>query len=415
MGSITIPGALLGSAVIGGVGAGVQANAAQGAAKTQATAAETAAQQQAASEQQAINAQLQMFGVQQQNLAPYNAAGQNALASLQYGLGVGSPTPSQPVTAAQVSQPGAAAVQQSTTPDWNAYVQNNPDILAAYQAGAGNGMSMAAFGQQQWQQYGQNEFTNGGRQYSPYGPKQTAQPAPAAQAAPPAQPQQDAYGSTMPAPVNGPFAPPPGQTQPGASAFGGLNPSALGPVPTFNWSPTQDQLAQTPGYQFTLNQGLNQLQNQKSAAGGALGGNQLKAIQQYAQGLAGTTYQQNFSNAQTQYQDQLGSYDTGLQNQQQQYNMLANLVNTGQGAAAGVGAGALSTGQGIGNNLASIGAALAGGTTGAANANSAGTIAGANAFSNVGSSLGQNFLTAALLQNGGLGTSGGGYAMPEFY
>lgn len=58
-------------------------------------------------------------------------------------------------------------------------------------------------------------------------------------------------------------------------------------------------LAQTPGYQFQLQQGLQGVQQQLAAQGGAATGGALKALTQYGQGLAQNYYQNAFNNAAT--------------------------------------------------------------------------------------------------------------------
>lgn len=102
-------------------------------------------------------------------------------------------------------------------------------------------------------------------------------------------------------------------------------------------------LQATPGYQFTKQQGLEATTN-KAAAMGLLGsGNTLQALDQFGSGLAQQTYQGQVAN-------------------------LQNLVNTGQGAAAGVAGTIENTGNNLaniavnqGNNLANIDVNLAAG------------------------------------------------------
>lgn len=135
-------------------------------------------------------------------------------------------------------------------------------------------------------------------------------------------------------------------------------------------------LDQTPGYQFTLNQGLQGILDSASATGGVGGGNTLKAITNYGQGLASTTYQQQLQNYMAQ--------------QQQQFGELQNVAGSGQNAAANLGAiGAQTAGQ-IGSN-----------TIGAGNAAAAGTVGATNAITNGASNIGSNYLLAQLLQGGG--------------
>lgn len=195
------------------------------------------------------------------------------------------------------------------------------------------------------------------------------------------------------------------------------------------FNPTQAQLEATPGYEFTLSQGLKSAQNSYAAEGLGQSGAAEKGAIDYATGLAGTTYQQQFSNYLAQNQQNL-SNTLGIQNQQynqaynteqQQFNQLAGVVGSGQNAAAGLGslslqntgavnalntAGAAATAAGT----AGAGSATAAGTVGAANASAAGTIGSANALTSGATGLGNNALSYALLSNNGMfgGSSSGG-------
>lgn len=89
------------------------------------------------------------------DLAPYQSAGTAALPQLMALLGLGT------------GQPGNYG-----QPNYAAYVQNNPDVLAAYNNGNGKGATMDQFGQWHWDNFGQNEVNSGdpNRTYTPYGP-----------------------------------------------------------------------------------------------------------------------------------------------------------------------------------------------------------------------------------------------------
>lgn len=130
-------------------------------------------------------------------------------------------------------------------------------------------------------------------------------------------------------------------------------------------APTAAQAAATPGYQFQLQQGLSAAQNSAAAQGGLLSGGTLAGLNNYAQGVASTNYQNTFNNALTQYNS---AYGTFLNNQQNQYNMLAGQSAQGLGAANS--GNQLLTG--IGGDIASLygaqGQAKAAGTIGSANA-----------------------------------------------
>lgn len=120
------------------------------------------------------------------------------------------------------------------------------------------------------------------------------------------------------------------------------------------FDPTMAELRKTPGYQFTLDEGLKAAQNAYAAQGLGISGPAVKGAEQYAEGLASTTYQQ-----------QLQNY---LAQNAQKYNMLMGLTQIGAGAAAGTASAGQFTGAQMGANLASIGNAQAAGTLGAYNA-----------------------------------------------
>lgn len=129
-------------------------------------------------------------------------------------------------------------------------------------------------------------------------------------------------------------------------------------------APTAEEASKTPGYQFQLQQGENALQKSAAASGGLLSGGTLAGMNQYAQGLASSNYQNTFNNALTQYQS---AYNTFQNNQNNTYQRLMGM--SGQGLSAAGGAGNLISG--IGGDIASLmgqrGAAQAGGTMGSAN------------------------------------------------
>ena len=145
---------------------------------------------------------------------------------------------------------------------------------------------------------------------------------------------------------------------------------------TSQFQPTMAQLEQTPGYQFSLDQGLKATQNSYAAQG--LGA--LKGAANYAQGLASTTYQQQFQN--------------NLSQNAQIANILQNQVNTGANSAAGL------SNAGIQSTALSNQAAMSG-----AAASAAGTVGQANAYASGLSGLGGAATSYALInsmQNGGI-------------
>ena len=124
-------------------------------------------------------------------------------------------------------------------------------------------------------------------------------------------------------------------------------------VAGFQYDPAKD-----PEYQFMLSQGSSAITNQASALGGVNSGATLKALSDYGQQTALSSYQNEFSN-----------WNTQMNNV---FSRLMNAINVGQSSAAGVGTAATGTGQEIGNNLIGAGNARAAGTMGSANALSGG-------------------------------------------
>ena len=119
------------------------------------------------------------------------------------------------------------------------------------------------------------------------------------------------------------------------------------------FNPTMEDLEKTPGYQFTLGQGLKTLDNKFASKGLGLSGNALRGAADYTTGLASTTYQQNFDN----YWNQNKNI----------YGMLSGMGNVGLSAAQSLAGSAGQFGQMIGNDLIGAGNAQAGGTMGAYN------------------------------------------------
>lgn len=102
------------------------------------------------------------------------------------------------------------------------------------------------------------------------------------------------------------------------------------------FQPTQAQLAGTPGYQFTLGQGLKSVQNSYAAKGLGNSGAALKGAADYATGDASTTYNQQFQNY--------------LAQNQSIYGMLTGQSQQGLSAAGALtGAGTTAAGQQSGN------------------------------------------------------------------
>ncbi len=187
----------------------------------------------------------------------------------------------------------------------------------------------------------------------------------------------------------------------GQSAVGDLS-SLLAPGGALSqpWTgkftaPTAAQAAATPGYQFTLQQGQNAIQNSAAAQGNLLSGGTEAALDQYSQGLASTNYQQAFNNALTQYGT---AYNTFQNNQANQFNRLASVAGLGQVTAGQLG----SEGQQAASNTANInltsGAQIGQDYLNAASARASGYNAIGNAAGNLSSYA--NLLPLYSLMNG---------------
>ena len=113
-------------------------------------------------------------------------------------------------------------------------------------------------------------------------------------------------------------------------------------------------LQATPGYQFTLDQGLQGVNNSAAAKGGLLSGANMKAINDYAQGQASTGYQAAWDRAQSAYQNAFGRNQQKFQNLQSMANNGQNAA-TNQGGYSMAGAGMLSNNNtNYGSNMSSL-------------------------------------------------------------
>lgn len=335
MPSISIPTAL---AVASVAATAYSATSAKSAAKTQAKAAGSA-----------VQLQQSMFDTIQQNLNPYMQLGNSAMPMLQGlmgvggGMGPGGPGGGPGGPGFPSTDPGGGGGPFTPAP-----AGPTPGMLAAQAAGP----------------HSKNPLTSGvggvisglGSPLGAAGPlgqllggKKNAKPLQdIAAAMAKGIPISDAawakagYGPGGAGP-GGPAAGP----ATGGPASGG-NP--LGATP---FDP-QSFLEKTPGYQFVKNQGLQATQNSYASHGLSESGAALKGAANYAEGLAGTTYEQRL---------------------QDYFQMLSG----GQNAAAGLGQFGTQAGLNMGNTAMSGAAATAGGTIGAANAVTGGITGIANA------------------------------------
>ena len=127
----------------------------------------------------------------------------------------------------------------------------------------------------------------------------------------------------------------------------------------FSFDPSN--LQNTPGYQFTMQQGLRGVQNQMASQGLGLSGAQLKGAETYASGLANQTYGDQYNRA-------LSTYNTNYQTAANNVNRLQALVNTGQNSGAQTGQAGIQSANNAGNYLTQAGNAQASGIMGASNA-----------------------------------------------
>lgn len=170
--------------------------------------------------------------------------------------------------------------------------------------------------------------------------------------------------------------------QGGQQAEGQLNTLLGAPVNQFSYDPSQ--VANDPGYQFTLQQGQKALEQSAAARGQSLSGGQLKALSQFNQGNA-ATYENQF------YNQALGTFNTNQAQLQQRVGDLFGQTSQGQGAATTLGQqqiGGAEYGSNAEQNAAALKANLGlqysgqfgNAETGSANSSAASILAGSSAM-----------------------------------
>jgi hypothetical protein len=152
--------------------------------------------------------------------------------------------------------------------------------------------------------------------------------------------------------------------QQGVGAYSNLEAA----IPGLTAPITMDQktLEATPGYQFNLSQGLRGVDSVVHQPG--LSGAQAKAAATYATGLADSTYQNQFNNANT--------------NKQNAFNFLLNTATPGINAAGTLAAAGTSAGNAALGNSATVGNTLSSNAIGAGNARAGADIATGQNISN---------------------------------
>lgn len=122
---------------------------------------------------------------------------------------------------------------------------------------------------------------------------------------------------------------------------------------TQQFSPTQQQLEDYPGYQFQQQQGQLATESANTPGVGALSGPALKSLMSFNQGLAASNYGNYFNQFQTQ--------------QNNIFSRLSGLAQLGEAGAAGVASAGTQLGQGIAQAQAGAAGSIAGGIVGATN------------------------------------------------
>lgn len=343
--------AIAGGALLGGVVSAVGANAAAG---TQASAAENAAQLQAQTANNSLLYQGALSNTETANQQPWYQSGEGALSQLDSLMGV---MPGAPAGEVNVPSLGIGPGGQSS--------QLTPQNSLNGEPGT-------------W-----GQAANGQWNFTPTPP--TAQGSPAK---PTAQAQfQAAAPGTTATDANGN---PTGGATSNAPLLQGWN-------QTFQ-APSAAEAAATPGEQYMLQQAQLAGNMSAAASGNLLTGGTAKALENNAQGMASTNYQNAYSNALQGYDTNFNTFETNSTNQ---YNRLAamaglgqtsasqlnsNLANTGANVASTMGNAANSIGQQMNN----AGAATASGYAGMANA-------GSGALSSLGSTASQYGMLQALM------------------
>ncbi|EKS9798231.1 MULTISPECIES: hypothetical protein [Burkholderia] len=168
-------------------------------------------------------------------------------------------------------------------------------------------------------------------------------------------------------------------------------------------APTAAEAAATPGYQFTLDQGLKAAQNSASARGLGASGAAMKGAEAYATGLADSTYGDTFNRSLATYNtnrgNALSNFGTNYGIASDAVNRLLGVVGNGQNASAMTGAMGAQAAGNVANAITSGAAASAAGTVGSANAINSGLSGAVNGLQS-GYLLNKLFPTAAAPSGG---------------
>lgn len=387
-----------GAALVGGV---VASQGAKSAASTQADSASAASQAQLQAAQQSIAAQQQAGEAAQANQQPWINAGSSALTQLGNLLGIpiaasgqyAAPATSQ-TNGSSGSGVGGGATggvnlvdTSSGIPAQNQQLyQNNPAYKAAWdqvaqanQARFGSGYTGAS----------DPNMLNTELQRA-LGPQGMASLNPSTTAANGQFQPGTVYGG-----ATGGFQGSTGQvTDP--SSFGAQAKTNLSNLMGFNGADPTAALEATPGYKWSLQQGLGGVENSAAARGMQLSGATLKDLNNYAQGAAQQTYQQQVGNAESVYNADVGNL-----------MQVAGLGGSSAGTASG---NAVATGANIGSTLTNTGSQIGSNLIGAGNATAAGQVGSANALGGAVGTAGQIYTMNSLFGN----NSGSGAGVPNW-
>lgn len=175
----------------------------------------------------------------------------------------------------------------------------------------------------------------------------------------------------------------------GTSAAGDFRRSLPGLTAPVDLSPldlTQQNLEATPGYQFTLGQGVKSVKNALIAGGkGGQSGALVKGAEEYAAGLADKTFGERYAQA-------IERINLAFKNKGLKIDTLQHLVDTASGATTNTGNTLAGLAGTAGSGLASIGQARAGAD-----------VATGNAVGDISNSLVSGLLTNGLLGSGAAG------------
>lgn len=127
---------------------------------------------------------------------------------------------------------------------------------------------------------------------------------------------------------------------------------------------TQSGLEQTPGYQFTMDQGLKQTQSAAAKRGLGVSGAALKGAAEYATGLASNTYSTRFNEAQTSFNNLLTLGDKWQSAQKNAYSNYSTLSSLGEQAGSSLAQAGTSAASTSASALTNAGNALSSATKG---------------------------------------------------